>query len=259
MLQNRIGWLLAAALVAFPSICMAAEDQKAPSGGGGADASNPTAAVNFQDVRYRFFDLGKGAEKSSFETEGAYVFHPRLKITNELRYVHTNKSGEWETDLEEFKTKLIHLTDFKPFGIKAKFAIGAEWLVDLGDFKEGTGTGSDKIAPLVGIGWIPTPKDFVITLVQYFYSYDEDDGAPKVRQTGPRLIYIRKLPEIRGWLKLDFKGSIDHEEDEEFSSTLEAQLGHMLTPSLGIYGEFLTEIDSDAYDWGLGIGVRFMY
>lgn len=24
-------------------------------------------------------------------------------------------------------------------------------------------------------------------------------------------------------------------------------------------GEFLTEIDSDAYDWGLGIGLRFMY
>ena len=60
-------------------------------------------------------------------------------------------------------------------------------------------------------------------------------------------------------MKIDFKGVIDHEEDEEFSLTLENQLGHMLTPSLGIYGEFLTEIDSDAYDWGLGIGLRFMY
>lgn len=257
-MKREIRWLIVAAFVISPSICIAADDQKAPSGGG-ADASNPTAAVNFQDVRYRYFDLATGKEKSSFETEGAYVFHPRLKITNALRGVHTNKSGKYETDLEEFKTKLIHLTDFKPFGIKAKFAVGGEWLKDLGDFKEGTGTGSDKIAPLVGIGWIPTPKDFVITLVQYFHSYDEDDGVPKVRQTGPRLIYIRKMPGIKGWLKLDFKGVIDHEKDQEFSSTLESQLGHMLTPRLGIYAEFLTEIDSDAYDWGLGIGLRFMY
>ena len=36
----------------------------------GADAANPTAAVNFQDLRYRYFDLSRG-DKHSFETEGA--------------------------------------------------------------------------------------------------------------------------------------------------------------------------------------------
>ncbi len=43
-------------------------EQEAASG---ADASNPTAAVNYQDLRYRYFDLDDGAEKHSFETEGA--------------------------------------------------------------------------------------------------------------------------------------------------------------------------------------------
>ncbi|MGI9319996.1 MAG: hypothetical protein ACR2O5_01160 [Thiogranum sp.] len=47
----------------------------------GADASNPTAAVNYQDARYRYFDLDQGADKHSFETEGAYMLHPRFKLT----------------------------------------------------------------------------------------------------------------------------------------------------------------------------------
>ena len=42
----------------------------------GAAASDPTAAVNYQDVRYRYFDLDQGADRHSFETEGAYMLHP---------------------------------------------------------------------------------------------------------------------------------------------------------------------------------------
>jgi hypothetical protein len=59
----------------------------------GADASNPTAVVNFQDVRYRYFDLDEGAEKQSFETEGGYMLYQRFKVTNELRLVYTDQSG----------------------------------------------------------------------------------------------------------------------------------------------------------------------
>ena len=59
----------------------------------GADAANPTAAVNFQDVRYRYVNLPRGADMHSFETEGAYMVHRRLKLTNELRGAHTDRSG----------------------------------------------------------------------------------------------------------------------------------------------------------------------
>jgi len=134
----------------------------------GAAASDPTAAVNYQDVRYGYFDLDQGADKHSFETEGAYMLHPRFKLTNELRYVSTDSSGKTEQDFEELKLKGIHLTNIKPFGIKAKLALGAEWLKDLGDFEKGTGTGADSIAPLAGIGWVPDDRNFIITLVQYF-------------------------------------------------------------------------------------------
>ena len=235
------------------------EEQEAAAG---ADASNPTAAVNFQDVRYRYFDLNDGADKHSFETEGAYMFHPRFKFTNELRGVHTDRSGDWETDFEILKLRGIFLTDIMPFGIKAKLALGAEWLKDLGDFEEGTGSGSDQIAPLAGIGWSLTDMDFVITLVQYFHSYKTHDNGPKVRKTGPRLIYIRKIPQIGGWFKADYKGSIDHEDDEDYSSTLELQLGKMFTPRIGAYVEGFIGDDvfsTDAYNKAIGVGLRFMY
>ena len=160
------------------------------------------------------------------------------------------------------KLKAIFLTDGKPLGIKAKYALGIEWLKDLGDFKDGTGTGADMIAPLAGIGWVPTEKEFIITLIQYFHSYDEHDGAPEVRATGPRLIYIRKLFSIGGWFKVDFKGLIDHEDDDDFSSSLELQLGKMFTPRIGCYIEALLGdevLDTNFFDMGVGLGVRFMY
>lgn len=230
----------------------------------GADASNPTAAVNFQDLRYRYFELDGDAGTHSVETEGAYVLTPNFKVTNELRYVETNRGGKWEQDFEEFKVKGIYLKDIKPFGIKAKFALGLEWLKDLGDFKKGTGTGADSIAPLVGIGWVPNDKDFIITLIQYFHSYDTDSAREdKVRLTGPRLIWIRKLPAIGGWFKSDLKMSFDHENDNHFSQTLELQLGKMVSPRIGIYGELLLGDDvldtNAAYNIGGGLGVRFMY
>lgn len=257
----RIFWLARIFIVSvmFGAPAIAQEKAADNASGDGAAASDPTSAVNFQDVRYRYFDLGRSREKNSFETEGSYAFSPRFKVTNKLIGVHTDKGGSYETDLEELSLKAIHLTPMKPFGIQAKLALGAEWIKDLGDFDKGTGSGTDKIAPLVGIGWVPTEKDFVITLVQYFHSYNEDSGAGQVRTTGPRVIYIRKIPSIKGWAKVDLKGNIDHEKNEEFSSTVEFQLGRMLTQRLGIYGEVLTEIDSDAYNWGLGLALRFMY
>jgi hypothetical protein len=233
----------------------------------GAAASDPTAAVNYQDFRFRYFDLDRGADKQSFETEGAYMLHPRLKITNELRYVNTDSSGKSEQDFEEFKFKTIFLSNIKPFGINAKLALGAEWLKDLGDFEKGTGTGADKVAPLVGIGWVPNDENFIVTLVQYFYSYDTDDAFDgDVRTTNPRLIWIRSLPSFGGWFKADLKMVIDHEDDENFDEnfdqTLELQLGKMMTPKWGVFGEIFVGddwLDSDSYNYAAGVGVRFIY
>ena len=262
--QEALQVLLALVMIAVSASAATADNKEEEwdAVAAGADASNPTAAVNFQDLRYRYFDIDPNTEKMSFDTEGAYMVHPRFKFTNELRLVYTDKKGSWSTDLEVLKLKGIFLTDGQPFGIKAKYALGLEWLKDLGDFEDGTGSGSDQIAPLAGIGWMPTDSDFIITLVQYFYSYDTHDGGPKVRKTGPRLIYIRKLPGIYGWFKADYKGEIDHEDNEDYSSTLELQLGTMFTERFGAYVEgFLGDnvFSSDAYNYSMGLGIRYMY
>jgi hypothetical protein len=229
----------------------------------GAAASDPTAAVNYQDLRYRYFDLQQNSERHSFETEGAFMIRPQLKITNELRYVSDDRSGKSEQDFNQLKIKGIHLSNIKPFGVNAKLALGVEWLKDLGDFEKGTGTGADKIAPLVGIGWVPNDKNFIVTLVQYFYSYDTDNAFDQdVRETAPRLIWIRSLPGIGGWFKADLKMSIDHEDDENFDQTLELQLGKSIGGAWSVYGEVLVGddvLDSNAYNIGAGVGVRYLY
>ena len=228
----------------------------------GAAASDPTAAVNYQDVRYRYFDLESG-DKNSFETEGAFMLTPRLKITNELHYLETDSTGQSEQDFEIIKLKGIWLTPGKPFGIKAKYAVGVEWQKDLGDLEDGTGSGADVIAPLVGIGWQPNEENFIVTLLQYYHSYDTDSKREDdVRETGPRLIWIRSIPDIKGLFKADLKMIINHEDDDDFSQTMELQLGKMFTSGIGAYAELLLgddALDTNAYDIGAGLGVRFMY
>lgn len=262
-----------APLLCLPGAAHAAEDEpESDEGqileeyneleGGGAAASDPTSSVNFQDIRYRYFDLENNNHKHSFEAEGSYSFTPRFKLSHKLIGVETDVTGESEADFSELSLRPIFLTPMKPFGIKARLALGVEWLKDLGESSEGTGSGTDQIAPLAGFGWLPTEEDFVITLVQYFHSYDEDDGVDDVRRTGPRLIYIRKLPTIKGWARADFKGLIDHEDGDDFTQTLELQLGTMITPTVGIYGELLlgdAVFDTNAYDIGGGVALRIVY
>lgn len=234
------------------------------AGEGGADASNPTASVNYNDIRYQAFDLtgtAAGRDRDRMALEGAYVPTEGHKFTYKLNYWDTNSTGQDESDFESLQVKYINL---KPGmlsgGTKYKRALGVEVIVDLGDVNKGIGSGTDQIAPLLGAGWLLGERDFVVTLVQYFHSIDEDANAQKVRTTGPRLIWIHKLPKIQGWIKLDNKFSIDHENDDKTSNVVELQLGKMLSPTLGIYFDYLNNnAGVRTYDDGIGVGIRHMY
>ncbi len=227
------------------------------------NASDPTAAVNFTDLRLQLFDLGDvgiGDDRDRYVIEGAYAFTPNHKLTYELNYWDTDITGRSQSGLESFKAKYINLTPGQLGNVRYKFAIGAELALDLGDPRDGIGQGVDTFAPLIGAGWNLGEKDLLITLVQYFHSYDEDRYAPgKVRLTGPRLIWIHTLPG-RSWLKIDNKFSIDHENGDHSSNLVEIQLGKMLTPTFGIYLDYLNNTGGQKiYDDGIGIGLRFMY
>ena len=59
--------LVALAVVAvFVPGAFAESEEGQKEAAAGADASNPTAAVNFQDLRYRYFDLQGNSGKHSF-------------------------------------------------------------------------------------------------------------------------------------------------------------------------------------------------
>ncbi len=229
------------------------------------NASDPTAALNFTDAKAQFFDTGElsslGDDRDRYAIEGAYIISPSHKITYELNYWDTNVTGKSESEFESVKAKYINLTPHMlDNGLKYKFALGAEVIVDLGDFDKGIGSGTTQIAPLIGAGWALGGTDTLITLVQYFHSIDEDAGAPKIRVTGPRLIWIHSFPKYKAWLKVDDKFSINHENSGSTANVIEVQLGKFVTPSFGVYLEVLTASGSERiYDNGFGVGVRKMY
>ena len=229
--------------------------------GGGANASDPTASVNFVDLRFQAFDLDGTADRDRFAVEGAYIITEEHKITYELNYWDTNITGQDETGLESVKMKYINLQPkMLSSGLKYKLALGVEIIHSLGEVSEGIGSGTDQIAPLFGAGWSLDDRNLVITLVQYFHSVSEDANAKKVRTTGPRLIWIYKIPDIGGWLKVDDKFSIDHENDNHSSNTLEIQLGRMFTPTIGGYIEYLTSTGGvKQYEDGFGVGLRIAF
>ena len=67
---------------------------------------------------------------------------------------------------------------------------------------------------------------------------------------------------IDGWYKAEYKGKIDHEDDGDYSSALEPQLGEMFTPRIGAHVGGLSGNDvlsTNAYNKAVGVSLRFMY
>ena len=222
---------------------------------GGENASNPLAAVDNTDVRYQYFDLD-GPEVNIFWLDGAYMLTPKLKLKYELKYWDTDRTGKSERDWESFHVKPIYFPKQGVWGEwKYKLAIGAEWIVDFGHEKKGIGTGSDQIAPLVGLALMPGGGTVLVPLLQHFVEY----SGPDVNTTAFRLIAIQSLPN-KFWGKLDAKIPVDWEHDNAIPATVEVQLGKMFAPWFGTYVDGLFGIGGDKpYDWGVGVGVRFNY
>jgi len=223
---------------------------------GGENASNPLAAVNNTDVRLQYFDLD-GPERYDFwVADGAYMLTPKLKLKYELHYWDTDVTGSSESDWESFHIKPIYFPKQGQWGAwKYKLAVGAELIMDFGNEDEGIGSGSDQIAPLVGIALLPGGGTVLVPLVQHFVEY----SGPDVNTTAFRLIAIQSLPN-KFWGKLDAIIPVDWEHDNAIPATFEVQLGKMFKPWFGTYVDGLFGIGGDKpYDWGVGVGVRINY
>jgi hypothetical protein len=218
------------------------------------NASNPLAAVSNTDLRLQYFDLG-GSDRNDYWIDGAYMLTPNFKLKYELHYWDTDVTGSSEKDWESLHLKPIYFPKHGELGEwKYKLAIGAELIVDFDNDDKGIGSGSDQIAPLVGLALVKGGT-VVVPIVQHFVEYD----GPDVNKTSFRLIAIQSLPN-NFWLKLDAKVPVDWEDDNAIPASAEPQIGKMFTPAFGAYVDGLFGVGGDRpYDWGVGIGLRFNY
>ena len=222
----------------------------------GANASNPLAAVTNTDLRAKYFDLD-GAIRRDYYIDGATMATPNLKLKYELHYWNTDVTGSGRKDWESASLKPIYFPESIVGQLgewKYKLAIGGELIVDFDNEDQGIGSGSDQIAPLVGLA-LNQEDTTVIPLVQH---YTEISG-PDVNTTSFRLIFLQKIPDHM-WFKLDNKVPVDWENDNEIPASVELQLGKNFSPAFATYIDGLFGVGGDrSYDWGVGLGLRFNY
>ena len=219
------------------------------------NASDPLAKVRNTDLRWQYFDLDDG-HINDFFIDGAFMASDNLKIKYELHYWETDISGDSEQNIESTTLKAIYFPkDIKGDGRNYRIAAGLDWIVDHGDEEKGIGSGSDQLAPFLGVAIAYQSGLSLIPLVQHFTNYNGDT----VNTTAFRVIMMQPLPE-KSWLKLDAKVPVDWENDNAIPATVELQLGRTFSKGFGAYADFLAGIGSDRpYNWGLGVGLRFSY
>ena len=224
---------------------------------GEENASNPLAAVTNIDLRAQYFDLG-GSVRRDYYVDGGGMATPNLKIKYELHYWNTDVTGSGENDWESLHLKPIYLPESMTgkFGEwQYKLAVGGEVIVDFGNDDQGIGSGSDQVAPMLGLA-LSKGNTSLIPLVQHFTEY----SGPDVNTTAFRLIALQAFPNHQMWVKLDSKILVDWENDNETPTSIEAQLGKNYSPAFGAYIDGLFGVGGDrAYDWGVGIGLRLNY
>ncbi len=222
------------------------------------NASNPLAAVNNTDLRFKSLDLGKGADKQDAYVDGAYMLRPDLKLKYELHYNSTNASGSRETSFEKVGVKAIYFPSERKlnetWGMRT--AVGLEWIYDLGEAGTGIGPGADQLAPFAGVALANLNTGLtLIPLVQHFASYN---GSTDISQTSARLIALQPFADT-WWIKADLKLPYNWE-NETWPASAEVQLGKNLSDGVALYGDVLVGLGKDrTFDKGIGVGLRFKY
>jgi hypothetical protein len=217
--------------------------------------SNPLSKGMNTDIRAQYFDLRHGSDATDYFVDGAFMATDKLKIKYELHYVDTNVTGKSEQDWESFHLKGIYFPREGKWGdTPYRTAVGLEWIQSFDNADKGIGLDSDVISPFCGVAIQASADLTLIPLVQHYVEYSGDE----VSLTAARLIGLWKLSQGY-WGKLDAK--LPYDWDNEIApASAEVQFGRMFNPRFGLYLEGLAGIGDDrAYDWGAGIGLRFIY
>lgn len=220
------------------------------------NASNPLAAVNNTDLRYKY-KSSSGSDLQDAYVDGAYMIMPELKLKYELHYNSTDVSGSRENDFEKASLKAIYFPTqsrlSETWGVKT--AVGLEWIVDLAYQSKSIGPGSDQLAPLFGLAFSNTDNGLtLIPLVQHYQSYNGRDYS----QTALRLIALKPFAE-NFWAKMDLKVPYNWN-TEAWPASTELQLGYNFSPGIAAYTDAMVGMgNARPYDVGIGVGLRFNY
>ena len=219
------------------------------------NASNPLAKGRNTDLRYQAFDVDDQSHQQTVSIEGAFMALPDLKIKYEAHYSETDVTGSSERGWEQFSLKGIYFPKEGRWGKWGyRVAVGLEWLIDGGNSDLGIGTGADQLGPFVGLALTPRQGTTLIPLIQHFESYRGAD----VSVTAARLIAMQTLSRA-SWIKLDGIFPYDWDRDA-VPANIELQYGRNLSNSLALFVDGLVGLGSDRpYDYGFGVGVRFIY
>lgn len=217
--------------------------------------SNPLSKGKNTDLRIQHFDLRDGSEYTDYFVDGAFMATEKLKVKYELHYADTDVTGESEQEFSTFHLKGIYFPREGKWGnTPYRLAVGLEWINSFDNADKGIGTDADVLSPFTGIALQITEDLILIPLVQHYMDYSGDN----VEVTAGRLIGLWKLDKGY-WGKLDAKLPYDWD-SETAPASAEVQFGRMLNPSFGLYVEGLVGVGDDrSYDWGAGIGFRFLY
>ncbi len=218
--------------------------------------SNPLSKSRNTDVRWQYLSLESGDHINDYFIDGAFMANDKLKIKYELHYWETNTTGKHASGWESMTLKAIYFGQDGQWGETGyRMAAGLDWIIDFGDQSKGIGSGSDQLAPFLGISMNLPSNTSLIPLVQHFTSYSGDD----VNTTAFRLIALQPLPQ-KMWAKLDAKLPIEWDNNQHMPATAELQLGRHVSEKAAVYCDLLVGLGSDRpYDWGGGIGIRFKY
>ena len=242
---------LALSLATLVALTAHAAEPEAPQ----ENASNPLSKGKNTDFRVQSFDSDAGTINDMY-VDGAFMVNDKLKIKYELHYWETNVTGQSENGWQSTTLKGIYFPkEGQTEHFKYRLAVGMDWIVDLGDEDKGIGFNSDQVAPFVGVAMGFKSKLMLIPLVQHFVSYSGDN----VNMTAFRMIALQPFGDGY-WAKLDAKLPVEWNNDGNTPASIELQLGKNLNERVALYTDFLAGLSNDrAYDWGVGVGIRFKY
>lgn len=238
-----------------PALCLAVALSMPAALLADENPSNPLSKGKNIDLRAQYFELRNDKELTDYFIDGAFMANDKLKVKYEAHYWDTDVTGKSEQDWESIHLKGIYFPKEGKFGnTPYRTAVGLEWIKSFDNADLGIGADSDLLSPFVGVALQMNENLTLIPLLQHYAEYSGDD----ISVTAGRLIGLYKFSGGY-WGKLDAKLPYDWN-DEEASSVVEVQIGRMFTPGFGLYLEGLAGIGDDrSYNWGAGLGLRFVY